>query len=77
MHWVCILMSSERQPNYERHERTASLLWALWYDISLFPLGREKIFIFLAAFMAAKIILHTMLYHQARGLMYLQKQSGL
>lgn len=63
MHWVCILTSSERQPNCERHEQTASLLWALWYDISLLPPGREKIFIFLAVCMAAKIILHTTLYH--------------
>lgn len=63
MHWVCILMSSKRQPNCERHEQTASLLWTLWYDISLLPPGREKIFIFLAAYKAAKIILHTTLYH--------------
>lgn len=62
MHWVCILMSLKGSLIVKGMSRLG-LLWALWYDISLLPPGREKIFIFLAAYKAAKIILHTTLYH--------------
>ena len=55
--WFVVHWRPKNSLTGERHEQTASLLWAPRYDISLLPHERENNFIL--PHMAAEIILHT------------------